>query len=115
MLLFYWQIARTLSNGFELLCIIHEVLQGSNDAGVAEDNIAEARAHFLDDDRPVPSEIIEAYVFYILTILSVIGHLSAASPKLFSKHIRCRINVNKTHTDMIFRIFPDNIFPHNSI
>lgn len=63
MLLCCWQIADTFTTGFDLQCIIDEVLRGSDDAGVVRDDIAEVRAHFIDDNNPVPVEDIEAYVF----------------------------------------------------
>ncbi|XP_026330204.1 protocadherin Fat 4-like [Hyposmocoma kahamanoa] len=53
-------IADTLSTGFDMECIIDDVLRGSNNAGVAQDDVTEVRAHFIDDNRPVPVEVIEA-------------------------------------------------------
>lgn len=81
-LLYSCQIADTFSTGFEMLCIIDEVLRASNSAGIAQDDLTDVQAHFIDDNQPVPIEVIEAYVFYLSTILLIFGYLSPVSSEV---------------------------------
>lgn len=46
-------------------CIIDEVLQSSDNSGIARYNATDVRAHFLDDNEPVTVEVIEQYVSWL--------------------------------------------------
>nr|XP_026498507.1 protein dachsous-like [Vanessa tameamea] len=52
-------IGQTFSTGFHMTCNIDQVLPATDNAGVVRDDLVEVRAHFIRDDVPVPTDVIE--------------------------------------------------------
>ncbi|XP_050349459.1 protocadherin Fat 3-like [Nymphalis io] len=52
-------IGQTFSTGFNMTCNIDQVLPATDSAGVVRDDLVEVRAHFIRNDVPVPTDVIE--------------------------------------------------------
>ncbi|XP_068627415.1 cadherin-AgCad1-like [Battus philenor] len=52
-------IARTLSTGFSMTCNVEQVVPASDSSGLALNDLTEVRAHFIRDNVPVTTDVIE--------------------------------------------------------
>ncbi|XP_039750968.1 protocadherin-16-like isoform X2 [Pararge aegeria] len=52
-------IAQTFSTGFNMTCNIDQVVPATDTSGVTLDDVIEVRAHFIRDNVPVSTEVIE--------------------------------------------------------
>ncbi|KAM3956312.1 LOW QUALITY PROTEIN: cadherin-AgCad1-like [Aphomia sociella] len=52
-------IAQTFSAGFSMICNIDQITPSSDDAGVAQHDVTDVRAHFIRDNQPVLADEIE--------------------------------------------------------
>ncbi|CAH2085837.1 unnamed protein product [Euphydryas editha] len=53
------QIAQTFGAGFDMTCNIDQILPFTDAEGVVRDDMVEVRAHFIRDDIPVTTDVIE--------------------------------------------------------
>ncbi|KPJ13133.1 AP-1 complex subunit sigma-2 [Papilio machaon] len=52
-------IAQTFSIGFNMTCNVDQVVPATDSSGVALDDLTEVRAHFIRDNTPVTTDVIE--------------------------------------------------------
>ncbi|XP_013167274.1 PREDICTED: cadherin-23-like isoform X1 [Papilio xuthus] len=52
-------IAQTFSIGFSMTCNVDQVVPATESSGVALDDLTEVRAHFIRDNTPVTTDVIE--------------------------------------------------------
>ncbi|XP_072929388.1 cadherin-AgCad1-like [Epargyreus clarus] len=72
-------IASTFGAAFHMTCNIDQVVPASDAAGVAQARLTEVRAHFVLDDAPVPTEVIDELRSDLLLLRSIQDTLNSRS------------------------------------